>query len=994
MNARRMISLLMLLAAASPLAAALAQAPLSPAAKAPAAAVKPAIATAGSRRVNKDEFDQRSLVAIAQYAQHNGGKDLPVEFRDLIRRQVLEGMIRIQLLIQEAARTGVTVDPLVAEEQLKKDPFFNPNGAFDANRFLSVKTTQPAAFAAARENIRAQLAARKLNEQIEARLRPADADLRATAARQMSLATIEHLSLRRADISGVFPEPRELAILQYYKAHQADYRRPDRANLTVAFVNTPGLSDSARAIPAALQAWTARMRAISDSVLKVVASGTAFEQATAFLGPRPGVIVAADNFPGYWHGDAAQSAAVFHTKPGTVLPEPVPAADGFVLVRVDDVRPAHTADLREVAREIRALLRKDSRAHHVENEERALYASLRDSLAAPGARIRYASTDTARVPVGEPSADDLDHYYRGHLADYSAFDTKVGGIVSRPFADVKDEIHARWLHDQRVLLARVEAEQLLRAWSGGKRDPALESRLEVREPAAAPIGADLDTGLVARALSDTIWSKGAPSGSGMIPYSRGWIVWQSLARLDKVTPSFGQARTTLGAVLESKRRRETDAGARKLFDADPKRFGLGDVIHYTRLAVRPLDVMSIKLTRAEVARYREDHIDRYSSPEEVRARHILISPKDNTPAADKAALAKAVSLLAQLKAGEDFGKLCRENSDDPATKDKGGDLGVFGRGVMLDAFEKAVFAMQPGDLTAEPVKTEVGYHIIRCEEHLPAITQPLDLIYTNVASECARAKADTIAQLRADSLAHVLRTPAQGRAAAQKLDIQLETFTRNKGEQVTITDVADFLHAVDKLKPGEVMRQTFKQKGAGTWVAWVDSITPPSKPSWEDASNRAVDEYLRGASQRALDAKKAELDSMFAAGWSFDSLAALWNGPEVAKGVAPGRGIPGLGGSATVDSLVFGGKFAPVLAVGKLSGWLDLPNGSTRIRLAERVAPDAQQVEVRLQNLRAATIERGLREYFAGLEKRYPVRILDAKMRETAVPGPPPADTP
>ena len=284
--------------------------------------------------------------------------------------------------------------------------------------------------------------------------------------------------------------------------------------------------------------------------------------------------------------------------------------------------------------------------------------------------------------------------------------------------------------------------------------------------------------------------------------------------------------------------------------------------------------------------------------------------------------------------------------------------------------------------------------IMISEEHLPAITQPLDLVYTSVASACAQAKVDTIAHLRADSLARVVRDPAQGREAALKLGVPLEVFTHSKGEQVAITNVQPYFQMLEKLKAGEVMRQAYRMKGQGTWVTWVDSLTPPSNPTWESAGNRAVDEYMRGAGQRALDAKKAELDSMFAAGWSFDSLGAMWNGPEVAKGVTPARGITGLGGSAVIDSMVFGSKKPPVLAVGQVSGWLDLPNSYTRIRIAERIAPQPQQIETRVQNVRAAAVERGLREYFAGLEKRFPVRILDAKMRETTVPGPPPGDTP
>ena len=994
MNSRRILSIIMLLAAASPLAQALAQSSTQGGASPRTPAPKPAIATVGVRRVPKEEFEQRAAVAVAQFAQRNGGKDLPGEFRDLIRRQVLEGMIRIQLLAQEAARTNVTVDPLTAEQQMKQDPFFNPNGKYDESRFLAVKTTQPAAFNAARENVRSQLAARKLNEQLESRFAPADADLRASAMRTLTRATVQHLSLRRADINGGYPEPRELAVVNYYKSHQTEYLRVDRATVTVAFVNTPGISDSLRAVPAALQAWTSRMRSIADSLLAEIAKGRTFEEATAALGPRPGVVLAADNFPGYWQGSAAQSAAVFKTKPGEPLREPIPATEGFVLVRVDDVKPAHIAQIGEVSREIRNLLRRDARLNHALNEARAVYASLKDSLAGPGAKVRYAFADTARMAVGEPTADDVDHYYRGHLADYSTFDTKAGGIVARPLTEVQGEIRRHWIHEQRQTQARLLAEQVHRAWSAGKRDPAAEAKMESHEPAAAPVGADVDTGMVARALSDTLWKNGVPSGTGMLSLGRGWVVWQSLGKVDKVIPSFEQARPAIGAAMEARRRAEAEAGARKLYEKDPMRFGLGEVVHFVRAMSMPMDILNVKLTRAEVAKYRQDHIDRFSAPEEVRARHILISPKGPGPVADKAAHDKALALTARIKAGEDFGKLCRENSDDPATKDKGGDLGMFGRGAMLDAFEKAAFAMQPGDLTNEPVKTEVGYHIIRCEEHLPAILQPLDLVYTNVASECAQAKADTIAHLRADSLARVLRDPADGRRAAAKLGLQTLNLEYRRGEPTTITNVQAFFKGLDQVKPGQVMRQAFKVRGQGTWIAWVDSITPPTKPTWEEARNRAVDEYDRGASQRALDAKKAELDSLFAAGWSYDSLAALWNGPEVARDISPGRGIPGLGGSGAVDSVTFGTKATPAIALGEKSGWLDLPNGSTRLIVLSRPEPPKDQLGARLQNLRAAELERRLREYFAGLEKRYPVRILDAKLRETAVPGPAVGDLP
>ncbi len=79
-----------------------------------------------------------------------------------------------------------------------------------------------------------------------------------------------------------------------------------------------------------------------------------------------------------------------------------------------------------------------------------------------------------------------------------------------------------------------------------------------------------------------------------------------------------------------------------------------------------------------------------------------------------AAKQKAVDLVARAKKGEDFAKLAKEFGTD-ATKDKGGDLGWFGRGAMVPEFEAAAFALKAGEVSPEPVRTEYGYHIIKVD---------------------------------------------------------------------------------------------------------------------------------------------------------------------------------------------------------------------------------------------------------------------------------------
>ncbi len=151
-------------------------------------------------------------------------------------------------------------------------------------------------------------------------------------------------------------------------------------------------------------------------------------------------------------------------------------------------------------------------------------------------------------------------------------------------------------------------------------------------------------------------------------------------------------------------------------------------------------ISKIKVTEKEAKAYYDKNPDLFKSPEQVKARHILIQvPKEASEEDKKKLKEKADEVLKKVKAGEDFAKLAAENSDDPGTKSKGGDLGFFSKGSMVPAFEQAAFSLKPGEVS-ELVETEFGFHVIKVDEKKEAVSEPFEPIKEKVTQQVLREK--------------------------------------------------------------------------------------------------------------------------------------------------------------------------------------------------------------------------------------------------------------
>ncbi len=175
--------------------------------------------------------------------------------------------------------------------------------------------------------------------------------------------------------------------------------------------------------------------------------------------------------------------------------------------------------------------------------------------------------------------------------------------------------------------------------------------------------------------------------------------------------------------------------------------------------------LKIAVTDDQVRKYYDDNPSKFEQPEMVRAAHVLIATKDlqaNLELSEdqkKEKLKTAEEVLKKAKEGADFGKLAKDYSDDPGSKDKGGEY-TFPRGQMVPTFEAAAFALKTNEISAI-ITTPFGYHIIKSYERIPAKKVELDKVSTDLkqyltVQEIQRLLPDYSKKIRADAKVEIM----------------------------------------------------------------------------------------------------------------------------------------------------------------------------------------------------------------------------------------------
>lgn len=162
-----------------------------------------------------------------------------------------------------------------------------------------------------------------------------------------------------------------------------------------------------------------------------------------------------------------------------------------------------------------------------------------------------------------------------------------------------------------------------------------------------------------------------------------------------------------------------------------------------RLRLVSMEVRAkVHVSDREAEEYYQANKDKYTEEEQFRARHIFIRINENAPADQlRSAMTRALSLLHEAKGGKDFAELARLNSDDPAAKNDGGDLGAFKRGEMLADLEQALLPLKPGEV-GELVSTPSGLHIVKLDQRISGKLKPFESVKSEIIDLMYRKKQD------------------------------------------------------------------------------------------------------------------------------------------------------------------------------------------------------------------------------------------------------------
>ncbi len=418
----------------------------------------------------------------------------------------------------------------------------------------------------------------------------------------------------------------------------------------------------------------------------------------------------------------------------------------------------------------------------------------------------------------------------------------------------------------------------------------------------------------------------------------------------------------------------TDAERAAHFDAHKEQYRIGEKrkIRFVLVDVDTLRATS-RPTAREVERSYNDSIELYSTPEQVRASHILLKTAGKK---EEEVKAKADQVLKEVKAGGDFAALAKKYSEDEASAKQGGDVDFFGKGRMDPAFEEAAFKLQPGEIS-EVVKSQYGFHVIKVTDKKAAAARTLDEVRPQIEDQLSWEKANAKAGDLAAVLEKEISKPADldKVAAANGLKVQESGFFLREEPILGLGPSPQAAAEAFTLKSGEVSGAVRVSRG---WAfLTVTGTEPPRLPTLDEAKDR-VKEDVTKTKAKDLALRKAAAAAATLKGAADWTKAAKAAGVEVktTELVARESPLPEIGVSAQVDAAAF------ALTAGSVSDPIVTDNAVVVVKVLERKQPTPAEIAAGRDQLREEMLNDRRGRFFSAYMQKAKLKMKIEVNRE------------
>jgi parvulin-like peptidyl-prolyl isomerase len=860
----------------------------APETPAPGSADSEVLAVVEGISITKLQWDRLAEPYFVE-VEARAGRKLTEDEKSLLRKNVFQELVRERLWVADAKRRGFTATEAELDARLQRNEFFKTNGKFDPAKFRQFKFSPESNYNEIKGQVRNAVLLDKYVAWMRTRYAVPERELRKEFQDRTAQASIRYLWLNPDQIA-LEPQATGEQIRAYYESHPEEFLSDEEARLTyirVPIESHAGMPDTLRAVA------DARALLIAKALLASLQAGKSAETLGKEFGgvKDTGVFRTGGPVRGLGRADALVGA-LHAARPKQWLPEPIRVGPFFVVARLEERREPAARPLRDVAGLAKRRADAELREAEVDSLARIDYAARPERYRVPLLRAavlaRAADSFVDSRPVSQRDVERTLERIR-----------KAAGQpdTARAWADsILKTLPDLVRRERRLDLAfRTMGDASTRLRRGDRPEEVARRFEALLHPVSVYLGQPPEQPvLLEGSLLDTLYKMTPGTVVGPRVLRDSVFVAQVIGVDDRFQPPYEAVRTIAHAEVVAKRRSETELQAMTYFEAHRDRYRTPRRWAFDYVLFRKVKPDSAPVPEDSIRVYYEDHPLEFTVPARARARHILVAfrPGDG-PGARTTARKKALGILSRAKAGEDFGALAKEYSDDRASAVQGGDLGEITRGQVAKEFGDAAFALKPGAIS-QLVETQFGFHIIRLESLTPQRLRSLDESRAEIRGVLGEGIADSLAREQAEAFAENAAKPgARFADLAKAHGGATTTGPINRLEPVPgLGSLPDMETSIGSLPDGGVSRPIAVE--AGYIVARLERSVPPRPASFGEVKEEAIREMQVERKRALADSIDLALQRELKAGNDLETLALPFGGLRISR-LFPRRGpIPDL----------------------------------------------------------------------------------------------------